>query len=135
MAKEGNRVRILGAWIGNGGDELQPWNTIKTKIINRLGNWGKSNPGTEGRRHIIQMTVQGMTQYLTAAQGMPEKIEEDLAKLSSNFLWKDTKARINLNSMADNHYLQTNQHAGLKLRKRFSSDTAHQTNASTPNPE
>ncbi|XP_006460215.1 hypothetical protein AGABI2DRAFT_54974, partial [Agaricus bisporus var. bisporus H97] len=86
ITRDRDKVRILGAWIGNGGSEDKPWETIKTKVSNKLDRWNLIKPGTEGRRHAIQMTVHGMTQYLTMAQGMPEKTEKELIKITSNFL-------------------------------------------------
>ncbi|XP_006457625.1 hypothetical protein AGABI2DRAFT_44472, partial [Agaricus bisporus var. bisporus H97] len=86
ITREGEKVRILGAWIGNGGTEDRPWNNIKDKVSDTIERWKRTKPGIEGRRHAIQMTIHGMTQYLTMAQGMPEKTEKELTKLASNFL-------------------------------------------------
>ncbi|KAK6983932.1 hypothetical protein R3P38DRAFT_3232937 [Favolaschia claudopus] len=41
----------------------------------------------EGHKKIVQMTVGGMTQYLTAEQGMPKDIEEYFDKRIKNFIW------------------------------------------------
>ena len=41
----------------------------------------------EGRKLIIQMTIAGMTQYLTKVQGMLKEIEDKLIKKTRNFLW------------------------------------------------
>jgi len=41
----------------------------------------------EGRKHIIQMIIGGKTQYITAAQGMPEHYVEYLTRRIRTFLW------------------------------------------------
>ncbi|EKM75934.1 hypothetical protein AGABI1DRAFT_15016, partial [Agaricus bisporus var. burnettii JB137-S8] len=86
ITREGERVRILGAWIGNGNTDDKPWDNIQSKVSESLERWSRTKPGTEGRRHAIQMTVHGMTQYLTMAQGMPDKFEHKFTKLASAFL-------------------------------------------------
>ncbi|KAJ7342388.1 hypothetical protein DFH08DRAFT_628847, partial [Mycena albidolilacea] len=50
-------------------------------------NWDKSNPTIGGRTKIVQMVVGGMTQYLTAVQGMPKEVEEYLDKRIKKFVW------------------------------------------------
>src|SRR4029450_12519451 len=44
----------------------------------------------ERRRLIIQMTIAGMTQYLTKVQGMPQEIEKRLIKTIRCFTWNST---------------------------------------------
>ncbi|KAE9387764.1 hypothetical protein BT96DRAFT_761370, partial [Gymnopus androsaceus JB14] len=87
IAKEGEAVRILGAWFGNKISSEQVWTPVLEKIDTNLARWAKSGPTMEGRRHIVQMVVGGMTQYLTVVQGMPETIEKRLTKRINTFLW------------------------------------------------
>ncbi|KAJ3996503.1 hypothetical protein F5050DRAFT_1536775, partial [Lentinula boryana] len=89
LAKEGEAIRILGAWYGNNIRAEQIWTPILEKIDKNLERWSRNSPTMEGRRHIIQMIIGGMTQYLTAVQGMPKSIEKRLEKRISNFLWKE----------------------------------------------
>lgn len=89
IANEGEAIRILGAWFGNKINSEQVWVPVLEKIDTNLARWAKSGPTMEGRRHIIQMIIGGMTQYLTVVQGMPEKIEKRLIKRISAFLWKE----------------------------------------------
>ncbi|XP_006455129.1 hypothetical protein AGABI2DRAFT_44294, partial [Agaricus bisporus var. bisporus H97] len=86
IAGDGELVRILGAWIGNGGREENPWNRVLTKVENHLKNWKKGNLGLEGKRHAIQMSAGGCTQYLAKAQGMPEQTEKKLDKMIKDFI-------------------------------------------------
>lgn len=89
IVTEGESVRILGAWFGNEADAAQPWAPIPEKIDAALENWSHSNPGMQGRKHIIQMVVGGMTQYLTQVQRMPKNIEKRLTKRIRKYMWGD----------------------------------------------
>ena len=87
IAKDGQAIRILGAWIGNGIDELAVWSPIIEKIDARLKKWDLKKPSIEGRKIIAQWTIGAMTQYLTCAQGMPMSIEKALTKRLTKFTW------------------------------------------------
>jgi hypothetical protein len=53
-----------------------------------LNQWKKSHPTIFGKRLIVQMTIEGMTQFLTKAQGgMPPDVEKKLVKQICTFLW------------------------------------------------
>ena len=45
------------------------------------------HPTLGARKHIVQMFAGGMTQFLTAAQGMPKQIEDALVRISREFVW------------------------------------------------
>jgi len=82
IAKDGDVVRSLGAWIGNHANDLTPWETIPTVF---------------GKKLLIQAIIGGHTQFLTKAQGMPPHIEEALTKTIRDFIWdNDTHPRIAL---------------------------------------
>ncbi|KAJ7740171.1 hypothetical protein B0H14DRAFT_2252949, partial [Mycena olivaceomarginata] len=57
------------------------------KIVRSLDHWDKSNPTIEGRKKVVQMTVGGMSQYLTSVQGMPKDVEDYLDKRIKSFVW------------------------------------------------
>lgn len=100
IAKNGEPIRILGAWVGNNVEQATPWTPVLEKIDSSLQRWGKSHPTIEGRRLIIQMVVAGMTQYLTKVQGMPILIEKQLLKQIRNFIWNsDTIPPINISTL------------------------------------
>ena len=67
IAKDGNIVRSLGAWMGNNTNMKTPWEPIIDNIHKSLKFWEKSNPTLQGRKLIIQTVIGGRTQYLTAA--------------------------------------------------------------------
>ncbi|KAE9404983.1 hypothetical protein BT96DRAFT_812721 [Gymnopus androsaceus JB14] len=89
IAKEGEAVRILGAWFGNKINAEQVWAPVLEKIDTNLAKWAKNGPTMDGRRAIIQMVIGGMTQYLTVVQGMPKAVEKHLAKHINTYLWKE----------------------------------------------
>lgn len=54
----------------------------------------------KGKKHIIQMIVGDMTQYLTTVQGMPLHIEKRLTAITKNFLWNNVPcAPVNMNTL------------------------------------
>lgn len=47
-----------------------------------------------GRRHIIHMTVGGISQFLDTVQGMPKEVEEELERTIKNFAWDGAKGSV-----------------------------------------
>jgi hypothetical protein len=97
IAKDGDTVRSLGAWIGNRVNNLTPWETVLDKITRKLAIWVKSHPTLYGKRLIVQAVVGGHTQFLTKAQGMPTHIEDAIIKIIRDYIWdNDIHPRIGL---------------------------------------
>ena len=94
IVPDGQTCRILGAWIGNNVSDNTPWPGVMEAIAQDLTHWNLSNPSPEGRRHIINMTIGGRTQYLSRVQGMPVDVEHSLITMEHNFLWEGKRARI-----------------------------------------
>ena len=92
IAKDGEPVRILGAWLGNGIDQATTWATLLESCHKRLRRWGAAKHSLEGRRLILQMQVAGVTQYLTKVQGMPWAVETEINKMIRHFTWNHEKA-------------------------------------------
>ena len=86
IAKNGEAIRLLGAWIGNNTNLKTPWELIIDNIHKALKNWGKSKPTLDGQKTIIQAIIEGYTQFLTKTQGMPTNIEETLMKMARDFI-------------------------------------------------
>ncbi|THV03654.1 hypothetical protein K435DRAFT_911808, partial [Dendrothele bispora CBS 962.96] len=76
IAEEGEATQILGAWYGNKIQAEQIWPANIEKVDSNLERWGKSQPTIEGRRHIIQMMIGGISQYLATIQGMPKTVKK-----------------------------------------------------------
>jgi exonuclease III len=89
IVKDGEAIRVLGAWVGNKIDNEGVWAPTLEKIDRNLEQWEKGHPTMEGRRLIVQMVVGGMTQYLTQVQGMPQVIEKRVAKRIRKFMWNE----------------------------------------------
>jgi hypothetical protein len=100
IAEEGEPVRLLGAWIGNGINNADPWGPVLEKVERNLVRWAKGHPSPEGRRLIVQMVVAGMTQYLTKVQGMPPEIEKELTKRVQTYVWDDRRPTVNAPTMS-----------------------------------
>ena len=90
ITPDGNAVRCLGAWIGNNTKAVEPWEPILDKVNATLKRWNRGHPTLDAKRHITQMFAGGMTQFLTAAQGMPKPIETALVKIIREFIWEST---------------------------------------------
>ena len=104
VAKDGEPVRILGAWIGNNVDQATTWAPILEDCCKRLKRWGAARHSLEGRRLIVQMQVGGVTQYLTKVQGMPREVETELNKLIRRFMWNNEKSdTVNHTQMTTKH--------------------------------
>ncbi|KII84251.1 hypothetical protein PLICRDRAFT_80310, partial [Plicaturopsis crispa FD-325 SS-3] len=99
IAKDGEPVRILGAWVGNNADQAESWNNVVAKINTSLTQWGKSHPTPDGRRLIILMVVAGMTQYLTKVQDMPEHIEKTLEKTIRDFMANGSRPLVGISTL------------------------------------
>ncbi|KAJ4475014.1 hypothetical protein J3R30DRAFT_3505904 [Lentinula aciculospora] len=71
---------ILGTWFGNNINADHIWALVLDKIDKNLVRWLANGLTMEGQRHVIQMIIGGMTQYLATVQGMPKDIEKWLMK-------------------------------------------------------
>jgi len=91
IAKDGEAICLLGAWIGNKADNQTPWEPVINKIRINLEKWGKIRPTIEGKGTIIQAIIGGHTQFLSQAQGMPSRIESVITKIINDFIWDDRK--------------------------------------------
>ena len=68
VAADGEAVRVLGAWIGNGTDNLKIWSKTMGNLSRVIEKWKNPKPTVAGKRHVIQMYAGGMTQFLTDVQ-------------------------------------------------------------------
>lgn len=89
VAREGEAVRILGAFFGNGVAQPEVWTTKLSKIEGVLGRWKKAKVTLCGKKHVVQMVVGSMSQFMTNVQRMPEHARKRLTKLIRNYVWDD----------------------------------------------
>ena len=100
IARDGEAIRILGAWIGNEANDQSPWEPILDTINTKLNLWERAHLTLNGKRVIIQAIIGGHTQFLAKAQGMPPRIKTALTNIMSKFIWgQGTKPRIAMNSL------------------------------------
>jgi hypothetical protein len=96
ILKDGETPRILGASIGNHHDRSGPWAPIMEQIDASLERWNRIHPSIEGHRHIINMVIGGMSQYLTTVQGMPPAVLCTLKKRTCEFV-TDSSSPLSVN--------------------------------------
>ena len=87
ITKDGEAVRMLGAWIGNRAKDQAPWEPMINKIKMNLEKWNKIRPSIDRKCQIIQVIVGGFTQFLTQVQGMLTHVESVLKKIVNDFIW------------------------------------------------
>ncbi|EJD36956.1 hypothetical protein AURDEDRAFT_32030, partial [Auricularia subglabra TFB-10046 SS5] len=87
IARDQEPTRILGTWPGNKVHTANAWSLMLDKIQGSLDRWDRKNPTLNGRSIISQVVAGGYSQYLTAAQGMPAKVEQRLDRMVTDFLW------------------------------------------------
>ena len=112
IAKDGEAVRSLGAWVGNKTIETRPWEPIIDLVHNDFERWKKIKPTLDGKRLIVQAIVGGRTQFLAKAQGMPDDIRIALTKEIRNFIWEETS---HAPSLSMEHLESDKNIGGIKL--------------------
>ena len=86
IAKDGEPVRVLGAFVGSKVDQVNVWTSVLEKSDRALARWEKTRPTQDGRRLIVGMVIGGYTQYLTRVQGMPKETEKLFMKKIRDFM-------------------------------------------------
>ncbi len=100
VAVEGEAVRMLGAWIGNGVDGAHQWAQMLDTIGDSLKRWGRRNPSLNGRKLAVGLEVGSRTQYLARVQTMPGHVEDALRKMIAKFVWKgDEHPRVGMDTL------------------------------------
>ncbi|KAF8230368.1 hypothetical protein L208DRAFT_1282359 [Tricholoma matsutake] len=59
IRRDGESIRILGAWLGNNAPKATPWSPIIERIDNALAGWDHSKPTIEGQKMLMQIIVGG----------------------------------------------------------------------------
>ncbi len=89
IAGDGEPVRILGAFVGNAVEQCDVWTPTLAKLESVLERWRQGITTLEGRRHVVQMFIGGMTQFLTDVQTMPALVQRRLERILRRYLWND----------------------------------------------
>jgi Reverse transcriptase (RNA-dependent DNA polymerase) len=101
IAKTGEAIRSLGAWIGYNTDDAKPWEPVLDKIKSELNRWKSAHPTRQGKRTIAQAVIGARTQFLTKAQGMPNHILESLSKEIDHLIWEENTPRLVKDTLRD----------------------------------
>ena len=112
IAREGEAIQSLEAWIGNNTQETRPWEPIIDLVHKDLERWKSVHPTLDGKRLIVQAIVGRRTQFLAKAQGMPDSIRDALTKEIRDFIWDDAE---HVPRLGMNHLTDTKDVGGLKL--------------------
>ncbi len=98
VAQEGEAVRILGAFFGNGVDQVDIWSLVLTKIVamrkplmHAIARWRNGHATLQGKKYVIQMIIGGMTQFFTTVQRMPNSVLMRLNAILRDYLWDDRR--------------------------------------------
>ncbi|KAJ2924914.1 hypothetical protein H1R20_g12191, partial [Candolleomyces eurysporus] len=100
IAKDGEPVRALGAFVGNNVDNANVWAPTIETLKNKVNYWLKSNPSLEGRSYLTKLEPGGRTQYQTMVQGMPNQVKKKINQIINHIIWNDRLAGVNRERMA-----------------------------------
>lgn len=76
IAKDGEPVRALGAFVGNKIVDTSVWSATLETLDEKTNYWLRSKPSLEGRAYLTKVEPGGQTQYRTMVQGMPKQVEK-----------------------------------------------------------
>ncbi|KZT21729.1 hypothetical protein NEOLEDRAFT_1221723, partial [Neolentinus lepideus HHB14362 ss-1] len=111
IAKDGEAICSLGAWIGNNVNNISPWEPVIDKISLTLSRFQRSHPTLTSKTIMVQWSIGGMSQYLAKVHGMPQNIEDALEKLTHAFIWTNpSHPPISLNQL-----YKDKSHGGIGL--------------------
>jgi len=88
IVKDGESMRTLGAFVGNGITQYPKWNIILEKQKAVLEMWEKHRPTLFERIMILKALAQSRALFLAMVSGMPMDIADQMASLFHGFLWE-----------------------------------------------
>jgi hypothetical protein len=86
IAKEGEAVRILGGYVGNGIDTFEVWTLVLDKIDSDYECWANINPTMNMRKNINQIVAGSRTQYLAQVNRMLPAVLKHVLKSQQEFI-------------------------------------------------
>ena len=102
IIKEGQTMRTLGAWVGNGGNQNPQWKKILDKQKEIMDTWEKSRLSYRGKELILKALVQSRALFLATVNGMPKETQEKMQKQMRSFLWEGKRGKISWNKATKN---------------------------------
>src|SRR5882724_4316186 len=92
LIKDGEPMRTLGSWIGNGIEIEDKWNKIIDIQKNIINIWTMSHPTLRGK--VLKALITSRHWFLAAVKGMSEHIERVMTKIMQDFIWDGSKRGI-----------------------------------------
>jgi hypothetical protein len=91
IAGEGEAVRILGGFVGNGVDAFGVWTPVLEKIDSDYERWARLNPTLTMKKNIDQIIAGSRSQYLAQVNVMPPAVTKHILKAQKDFV-NDSKS-------------------------------------------
>jgi ribonuclease HI len=92
IIREGEQMRTLGAWVGNGTTAYPQWNKILEKQQKTIETWGQMHLSYKGKELVAKALIQSRAIFLATVNGMPKSTMMQMQKQLKDFIW-DQKAR------------------------------------------
>ena len=89
LIAEGESMRTLGSWVGNGKTDTLQWGKIIKAQEKVLDLWSKMRLTMKGKELILKSLVQSKAVFLATVNGMPVEVEEEMRKMYHSFLWEN----------------------------------------------
>ena len=87
IIKEGESMRTLGSWVGNGKNDMTQWNKILRSQEKILEVWSKVNLTLQGKELVLKSLVQSKAVFLATVNGMPKSVEKEMQRMYHTFMW------------------------------------------------
>jgi endonuclease/exonuclease/phosphatase family metal-dependent hydrolase len=91
IIKDGQAMRTLGAWVGNGISTQAQWDSILVKQKDLINTWSKMHLSMRGKELILKALVQSRAIFLATVNGIPRDIENEMIKLYKRLIWDGKK--------------------------------------------
>jgi len=94
IAQEGEAVRILGSWQGNGVNIQPKWNEMIEKQLKTMKRWNIFYPSATGRVMIAKSLVVSLAYYLMTVNGIDRGTLEIMERNIRHFIWNGKRGQI-----------------------------------------
>ena len=94
IAQEGEAIRILGSWQGNGINIQAKWNEMIEKQLKTMKRWNGHYPSTAGRVLVVKALVISLAYYLMTVNGISRKNLMTMERNTRNFIWNGRRGQM-----------------------------------------
>ncbi|PPQ78110.1 hypothetical protein CVT24_006387 [Panaeolus cyanescens] len=92
VVKDGDAMRTLGVWVGNGVTVTDKWDKILEKQKKIMKEWAKCHLSFRGKELVIKALVQSRAVFAATVDGIDDATVEKMVKQYKSFLWDGKKA-------------------------------------------